>query len=397
MARRIYLDHSATTPLRSEVLEAMLPYFAELAGNPSSLHWDGQQAKRALDEARATVAEALGASPSEIILNGGGTEGDNHALFGVAAKLKERGRHIITTAIEHHAVLNACRWLETQGYSVTYLPVDGDGVVDLDALRRSLRPDTVLVSVMLANNEIGTVEPLAEVVRLAHERNVLVHTDAVQAIGKMPVRVDELGVDLLTLTAHKFYGPKGTGALYVRRGTPLAPLMYGGHQEHGLRPGTQNIPGVVGLATALKLATAELPAEAARLAALRDRLQAGIRAHIPRVRFNGHPSVRLPNILNVSFADVDGESLLMALDVKGIAVSTGSACASGAAEPSHVLAALKLESDYIQGSLRFSLGHVTTVEDIDYTTRTLVEIVRRLRDLAPAGVCASGSQHGTDA
>ncbi|NLG27350.1 MAG: cysteine desulfurase [Chloroflexi bacterium] len=381
MKSRIYLDHSATTPVRPEVVAAMQPYWSEHAGNPSSLHSDGAAAKAALDAARETVAEALGATPVEIVFNGGGTEGDNQALFGVAAALRERGRHIVSSAIEHHAVLNACRWLQSQGHEVTYVPVSAAGLVDPDAVARALRPDTVLVSIMLANNEVGSIQPVRAIVDLAHARGVLVHTDAVQAIGKMPVRVDELGVDLLALTAHKFYGPKGTGALYVRRGTPIEPTLYGGHQERGLRPGTQNMPGIVGLAEALRLAVSECAHEATRLAGLRDRLQAGIASAIDDVVVNGDAAQRLPGILNVSFGRIDGESLLMALDLAGIAVSTGSACASGAAEPSHVLTALRLDPRYVTGSLRFSLGRSTTIDDIDQTLAVLREEIGRLRRL----------------
>ncbi len=382
MCDRIYLDHSATTPLRPEALEAMLPYFADIAGNSSSLHADGQRAKQALDAARESVAEALGATPREILFTGGGTEGDNLAILGVTEALKQRGHHIITSAIEHPAVLRTCEWLETRGLEVTYLPVDADGIVDLATLRASLRPDTVLVSIMLANNEVGAVQPMAKIADLAHQHGVLVHTDAVQAMGKMPVNVDHLGVDLLTLTAHKFCGPKGCGALFVRKGTPLEPITYGGHQERSLRPGTQNIPGIVGLATALRLAINELPAQSTRLAALRDRLQATILTSIPHVKVNCAAPPRLPNILNVSFAEVDGEALLMALDMRGISVSTGSACAAGANEPSHVLEALGLAPEWLQGAIRISLGRTTTNEDIDDVLAALQQDVPRLRALA---------------
>jgi cysteine desulfurase len=381
--RRVYLDHSATTPVRPEVLSAMLPYFAEQAGNASSLHKVGQSAKKALEGARNTVARALGADPKEIYFTSGGTESDNQAIVGVARAQVEQGRHLMTSTIEHHAVLNVCHWLEGQGYAVSYVRVDQHGLIDLQALEDSLRPDTTLISVMLANNEVGTVQPLEEITRLAHARGILVHTDAVQAVGKMPVRVDELGVDLLSLTAHKFYGPKGIGVLYARKGTPIEPLFYGGHQEQALRPGTQNIPGIVGLATALHLVTEELPTETARLEALRDRLQEGIQAQIADVRINGHSTLRLPNVLNMSFDGIEGESLLLALDINGIAVSTGSACAAGSADPSHVLQAMGVTRASADGSLRFSLGHITTEEDIDYTVQTLVEVVGRLREMLP--------------
>jgi len=384
--RRVYLDHAATTPLRREVLAAMQPYFWDSFGNPSSLHAEGQRAHRALEEARMTVGDILGADRLEIVFTAGGTESDNHALVGATRALAHRGRHVITTAIEHHAVLHTCRWLEGQGYEVTYLPVDARGSIDPTALAATIRADTILISVMLANNEVGTVQPLAEVTAAARERSVPVHTDAVQAVGKIPIQVDELGVDLLSLSAHKFGGPKGVGVLYVRRGTPLEPLLHGGHQEHELRPGTHNVPGIVGLAAALRLAREELPEEAARLAALRDRLQEGILARIPDARVNGHPTQRLPNILSVSFAGVEGESLLMALDIRGVAVSTGSACAAGTEGPSHVLQALRVDPEYIQGTIRLSLGHTTTDEDVEYAVGALEEVVRRLRGMSPAGV-----------
>lgn len=391
--RQVYLDHSATTPVRAEVLEAMLPYFSEVAGNPSSLHRVGQQAKRALNEARESVARAIGAETDEVFFTSGGTESDNQALVGVAEALRERGRHIITSTVEHHAVLHAANWLETRGFEVTYLPVDGHGVVDLSALRAALRPDTTLVSLMLANNEVGTIQPVREAAKLAHEHGALFHTDAVQAAGKIPLDVDELGVDLLSLTAHKFHGPKGAGVLYVRRGTPLMPLLRGGQQESSVRPGTHNTPGIVGLAVALDLATREMESEAARLARLRDRLETGIKGSIADVQVNGHPEARLPNILNVSFAGVEGEALLMALDMKGIAVSTGSACAAGSTDPSHVLQAMGVEPRLVEGSLRFSFGHVNTEADVDYTLEVLSEAVTSLRRVwtRPFGVSpASG-------
>jgi cysteine desulfurase len=382
---RVYLDHSATTPLRPEVLAAMMPYFADQAGNASSLHMDGQRAKRALETARGTVARTLGVQPEEVYFNGGGTEGDNHALTGMAWALRDRGRHLITTAVEHHAVLHTCEWLETQGYAVTYVPVDGQGMVDVDALRGSIRPDTILISVMLANNEVGTIQPVGEITQMAAQYGITCHTDAVQAIGKMPVRVDELGVQMLSLTAHKFGGPKGVGALVVRRGTSPAPLVHGGGQERGLRPGTQNVAGIVGLAEALRLTHDELAVEAPRLAALRDLLETGLLDIVPGVQVNGHPERRLPNILNVSFAGVDGESLLMALDVKGVAVSTGAACSAGSAEPSHVLRAMGLSVERAGSSLRYSLGHMTTEEEIERALDATVEVVARLRAYAGAG------------
>jgi cysteine desulfurase len=384
MTRRVYLDNSATTPVRHEVVAAMFPYFDTEPGNASSLHMPGQHAKRALEEARGVVAQILGARPREIYFTSGGTEADNQAIIGVARARSDQRRHLITSAIEHHAVLHTCHYLQSEGFEVTVLPVDHHGLVDPEQVRASLRDDTILVSIMLANNEVGTIQPLAEIARVAHERGALVHTDAVQAIGRLPVSVDDLGVDLMSLTAHKFYGPKGVGALYVRQGTAIVPLLYGGAQESGLRPGTQNVAGIVGLATALRLAHEELATEPPRQAALRDALQEGILSRIPEVRVNGHPTARLSNILNISLAHVDGESLLMALDMQGIAVSTGSACNVGATEPSHVLQALGVGPDYIQGSLRFSLGRTTTEEDVHYTVDTLVAIAEKLRAIAPS-------------
>lgn len=376
--RTVYLDYAATTPLRAEVLQAMWPYFTERPGNASSLHAVGQQAKRALEESRTSVARCLGCRPDEIVFTSGGTESNNQAIVGAALALRERGRHIVTSAIEHHSVLNLCRWLESQGFQVTFLPVDGSGSVDMQCLRDNLRDDTALVSVMLANNEVGTLQPVAEIARLAHERGICAHTDAVQAVGKLPVDVRNLGVDLLSLTAHKFGGPKGVGALFVRQGTHLVPLFYGGHQERALRPGTQNIPGVVGLAAALRLAQQELATEPARLEHLRDQLEAGILARVPQARINARATQRLPNISNVSFADLDGESLLLALDQRGIAVSTGSACSAGSTEPSHVLQALGAALPG-EGALRFSLGHANSEDDVDYTLQTLTEAVAALR------------------
>lgn len=383
MTRRVYLDYSATTPVRREVLETMLPYFHDQPGNASSLHWVGQEAKHALESSRRTVARVLGAQNREIYFTSGGTEGDNQAITGLACAVRDRGRHIITSAIEHHAVLHTVEFLKQQGWDVTILPVDEHGLVHVETLRDALRRETVLVSIMLANNEIGTIEPVAELVRVAHEHGAWFHTDAVQAMGKMPVRVDELGVDLLSLTAHKFSGPKGIGVLYVRSGTPVQPLLYGGSQEGALRPGTQNVAGIVGLTKALELATEELASEPARWAALRDRLQESILSRLPAVRVNGHPTQRLPNILNISIAGVEGESLLLALDVKGVAVSTGSACAAGSAEASHILQAIRVPAEYLQGSLRLSLGHETTEEDVDYAADALVEVVEALRAMSP--------------
>ena len=381
--KEIYLDNAATTAVRPEVAEAMKPYFTEIYGNPSSLHTVGQKAKRALEEARQTVADLLQADPGEIYFTSGGTESNNLAIKGFAYANRERGNHLITTPIEHHAALNVFQSLQNQGFEVTYLPVDRHGLVDLDALQDLIRPETILVSVMLANNEIGTIEPLPAITAMAGERGIAVHTDAVQAIGKIPLNVKNLGVDLLSLTAHKFYGPKGIGALYKRDGINSNPLFEGGHQEHILRPGTENIPGVVGLSTALSLAYQGLDSESARLKALRDRLEEGISNRIDEVTFNGHPQQRIPNISSLSFAFVEGEALVLSLDTMGIAVSTASACSAGTTEPSHVLQATGLDPLLAQGTLRLSLGRTNGTGDIDYTIDAVARAVNRLRELSP--------------
>jgi len=381
--RRIYMDHSATTPVREEVVEAMLPFFGREYGNASSIHTFGQRAHKALEEARHTVASLLGASPEEIVFTSGGTESNNLAIKGVAAALAERGRHIVTSSIEHHAVLNVCAALEADGLRVTRLLVDSRGLVDPDELRRALRPDTVLVSIMMANNEVGTIEPIKELAAVAAESGVAFHTDAVQAVGKVPVDVEELGVDLLSVSAHKIYGPKGVGALYVRRGTRIQPVQQGGHHEKGRRAGTENIPGIVGMAKAFELACREMSEEADRLRALRDRLQNGLAERIQNVAVNGHPSERLPHLLNMSFHNVEGESVLLGLDAVGVAVSTGSACTSGTLEPSHVLTAMGIPPEVAHGTMRFSLGRMNTVEDVDYVVEHLPGIIERLRAMSP--------------
>ncbi len=380
--RRIYMDHAATTPVRDEVLEAMLPYFSVTFGNASSVHSFGQDARKALDNARDTVAGCIGADPTEICFTSGGTEADNMAVKGVAAACQKRGRHIITTTIEHHAVINCVQELESRGFSATYLPVDEDGIVHPEGLREAIRPDTTLVTVMRANNETGTIEPVAELAGIAKEKGIIFHTDAVQAIGKIPVEVNELDVDLLAISAHKLYGPKGVGALYVRKGTRLAPLLHGGHHERNRRAGTENVPGIVGLAKAIELACNEMRTESQRLASLRDRLETGIRDRIGSVRTNGSPTSRLPNLLNMSFELVEGESLVLGLDMKGVAVATGSACSSGAVEPSHVLRAMGVPPTIAHSSLRFSLGRGTTDEDVCYVLEVLPGIVERLRHIS---------------
>jgi len=384
---RIYLDHAATTPVRPEVLEAMLPYFTSIGHNPSSLHAEGQAARAALDAARERVAALLGAQPKEIVFTGGGSEADTLAIHGVARATAHHGRRLVTSAIEHHAVLHAMDALEREGWDVVRLPVDSEGFVSVDAFARALDGRTTLASIMLANNEIGTIQPIAALAAVARERGVLFHTDAVQAGGQLELDVRELGVDLLSLSAHKFYGPKGVGLLYVRLGTPLQPVIYGGGQEYGARAGTENVAGIVGLSRALELAVAELPERAVRTAALRDRLAERLLA-VSETRLLGPRAaqLRLPNNLSVAFAGVSGEALLIRLDLEGIAVSTGSACASGSLEPSHVVKAIGLEAPYDAGVLRFSLGRSTTGEEIARVGNTVSEVVREIRSGEQASV-----------
>ena len=381
--RKVYMDHSATTPLREAVLEAMSPYFSEVFGNASSVHTFGQEARKAVETARETVANCIGADPTEIYFASGGTECDNLAVKGVAAAYAKKGKHLIASQTEHHAVLNCFQKLEKQGFSASYLPVDEDGLVSPDTLQKAITPETILVSVILANNETGTIEPIADLAAVAREKEVVFHTDAVQALGKIPVNVNELNVNLLTISGHKIYGPKGIGALFIRKGTRIAPLLHGGHHERNRRAGTENVPAIVGFARAVELACKEMPIESPRLATLRDRLERGMRERIEFVRTNGSVTSRLPNMLNMSFEFVEGESLLLGLDMKGVAVSTGSACTSGSLEPSHVLRAMNVPPATAQGSLRFSLGRGNTDQDVDYVLETLPEIVGRLRQISP--------------
>lgn len=380
--RRVYLDHNATTPVAPEVLEAMLPYFSQRFGNASSVHSFGREAKRALEDARETVAEAIGARASEIIFVGSGTEADNTALKGVAWALRDRGRHIVTSRVEHKAVLETCHFLERQGFEVTYVPVDRYGMVHPEAVREALRDDTILVSVMHANNEVGTVNPIAEIGALCRERGVLFHTDAVQSFCKLPFHVDELNVDLASFSGHKIYGPKGVGVLYARRGVRFEPLLHGGEHERNRRASTVNVAGAVGFARAVELAAGRLEQEVAHLTELRDRLWEGIRQRVEDVHLNGHPEKRLPGTLNVSFGGIEGESLLLSLDMKGVAASAGSACTSGSLSPSHVLDAMGVPLELARAAVRFSLGAGNTREDVDYTLEILPEIVQRLRALS---------------
>jgi cysteine desulfurase len=388
---RVYLDNSATTATAPEVITAMLPFFSEEIGNAQSVHSFGQRAKAAVEKARRAVAALINAAPGEIIFLSGGTEADNFAIRGVAEAHRDKGRHIITSEIEHPAVLATCEALAASGFRVTYLPVSSEGLVSLDDVRAALSDDTILISVMHANNETGTIQPIEEIGRLvaqARERGLKhlhFHTDAVQSVGKTPIDVKRLGVDLLSLSGHKLHGPKGIGALYLRKGVRISKLIYGGHHERDRRAGTENVPAIVGLGRAAEMARNGLPEQISRLAHFRDRLERGIIEQLPGVIINGSTEHRLPNISNLSFSGVDGESLLIALDLKGIAVSTGSACASGSLEPSHVLTALGFTRERVRGSLRFSLSRYNTPEEIDYALAALEDIVSRLRAMSPEG------------
>jgi len=388
---RVYLDNSATTTAAPEVVAAMLPYFSDHMGNAQSVHSFGQQAKAALEASRRQVAALIGAAPTEIVFVSGGTEADNLAIRGIAKQFSERGRHIITTKIEHPAVLATAEALEAQGFFVTYLPVSREGLVHASEVRRAIRDETILVSVMHANNETGAIQPISEISQAlaeAHEaghRRIYLHTDAVQSVGKVKVDVDELAVDLLSMSAHKIHGPKGIGALYIRRGVKLGKILFGGHHERDRRPGTENIPAIVGFGVACELGRTSLLERMNRTRDLRDYLEQEVTRRITGVKRNGDPHQRVPNISNLTFDGVDGESLLIALDLKGVAVSTGSACSSGSLEPSHVLTAMGLPRDEVRGSLRFSFSQYSTREEVDYAISTLAEIIARLREMSPEG------------
>ena len=381
--RRTYLDYNATTPPAPEVVQAMLPFLAEEYGNASSIHSQGQRARAAVEQARAQVAALIGAREKEIVFTSGGTEADNLSIRGVLGASERPRKHIVTSTIEHHAVLNTCQALEAEGVAVTYVSVDPGGVVNPEDVRRALTPDTVLITIMHANNELGTLQPIAEIAALAREHKIPFHTDAVQSVGKLPVSVAELGVDLLSLSAHKIYGPKGVGALYVRRGCRLKPLFFGGHHERDRRPGTENVTGIVGLGAAAELARERREEDAGRVAALRDELERKILSRVPDVGVNGDLKRRTPNTTNLYFDFVEGEPLVIALDLKGVACSTGAACSAGAVEPSHVLTAIGLSPERARASLRFSLGRTTVREDIDYLVEVLPGVVERLRQLSP--------------
>jgi len=381
--KRIYLDYAATTPTHPEVAKAMAPYFTDAFGNPSTLYSYGQEAKGAIEEARVKIAGLIGAQDEEIVFTSGGTEADNFALKGVAYANEKKGNHIITTPIEHHAVIETCKFLERRGFRVTYLPVDGYGLVDPDDARRAITDKTILISVMHANNEIGIIEPIAEIGRIAKEAGIYFHTDAVQTAGHIPVDVNKLGVDLLSMSSHKIYGPKGTGALYIRKGTKLLALMHGGEQERRRRAGTENIPAIVGLGKAVELARQEMSGEAVRLTYLRDRLIKGLLKRIDHIHLNGHSQTRLPNNVNVSVDFVEGESMVLNLDLEGICASTGSACSSSSLEPSHALLATGLSPEQAHGSLRLTLGKWTTEEEISRVLEVLPQIVAKLRAMSP--------------
>jgi cysteine desulfurase len=393
--QRIYLDHNATTPMHPAVLEAMLPYFGPDFGNPSSVHQFGQRASHAIEQARESVAALIGARSSEIVFTSGGTEADNAAIFGVIGHaLRARTGspappHLITTVIEHDAVLNSCGALEGRGISVTYVPVDAGGIVRPDAIRAAIRSETALVSVMYANNEIGTLQPIEEIARIAAEARIPLHTDAVQAAGKIPIDVNRLGVQLLSLSAHKFCGPKGTGALFLRKGLEIDPLLYGGPNERRRRAGTENVPGIVGLGKAAELARRDLAETSARMAELRDRLEKGLLAAIPGARINGDPARRIPNTSNLLFPGAESESLLIALDLVGLACSAGAACSSGAVDPSHVLTAIGLTPAEARGSVRLSVGRATTQEEIDRALELIPAAVARQRAASQAGEMAA--------
>jgi cysteine desulfurase len=386
---RVYLDYNATTPVDPVVLEAMLPYFSAEFGNAASIHTPGQQARAAVETAREQVAALIGARAQEIVFTSGGTESDNHAIFGVVAQAVLAGasggisRHIITSVIEHEAVLNACQALEKEGVGITYLPVDRNGLVDIERVRAAIQPETVLITVMHANNELGTVQPLEEIGRIAKERDIYFHTDAVQSAGRLSIDVNALQVDLLSLSGHKFYGPKGIGALYIRGGTRLRQLLYGGHHQRGFRPGTENVAGIVGLGKAAEIARKSLAEDAPRVSALRDKLEQGLLTRVPQSRVNGGAAPRTPNTTNLVFPGIEGEALLIALDLKGLACSTGAACSSGAVEPSHVLTAIGLPPEEARASLRFSLGRHTTEKEIEFALQVVPAAVEQLRELSP--------------
>ncbi len=388
--RSVYMDHSATTPVKPEVVQAMLPYFTEIYGNASSVHAFGREARKGVMSARQTIADFIGAHADELYFTAGGTESDNWAIRGVAYANKAKGNHIITTTIEHHAVLHVCEMLEKEGFEVTYLKTDADGLISLKDLEAAIRPNTTLISIMAVNNEIGTIQPIEEIGHIAKKHGVLFHTDAVQALGKIELDVNKQNIDLMSFSAHKLYGPKGIGALYVRKSVRIKNLMDGGAQEKKRRPGTENVPGIIGFGKAVELAAEGFEENNARLIRLRDKMIAGIEATIPYIRLNGHRTKRHPGNVNFCFEFIEGESLLLSLDLVGVAASSGSACTSGSLDPSHVLMAIGLTHEIAHGSLRLSLGEFTTDEDVDYVIEQLKPIVERLRSYSPLYEKATG-------
>ena len=381
--KRVYMDNAATTALRRDVLDAMMPYLTDIYGNPSSLHYFGQEAHKAVENARHQVASALNAEDNEIVFTGCGTEADNMALKGIAEKYQSKGKHIITSSVEHHAILHTCEYLEKHGFEVTYLPVDEYGMVKAEQVRDAIRSDTILVSIMFANNEVGTIMPIKEIGAVCREKGVLFHTDAVQAVGHVAIDVKAMNIDLLSLSAHKLHGPKGVGALYIRKGIVVPSLLHGGAQERRKRAGTENVAGIVGLGKAIEIACSDIEGTSKRMCYLRDKLINGIEASIPEVKLNGHRTERLPGNVNFSIKYIEGESILLMLDINGIAASSGSACTSGSLDPSHVLLAMGMPHETAHGSLRLTLGDDTTEDDIDYVLEVLPEIVVKLRKMSP--------------
>jgi cysteine desulfurase len=383
MSRRVYLDHNASTPVHPEVLAEMLPYFGDVYGNPSSVHGFGREARAAVDVARERGAGFLRVRPDELVFTSGGTESDNFGLKGLA--LARGSGHLITSTVEHHAVLRSAQALEAQGFAVTYLPVDQTGMVDPDDVRRALRPDTIAISIMHANSEVGTIQPVAAIGAIAREAGVPFHVDAVQTFGKVPIDLEAMNIDALSFSSHKIYGPKGIAGLYIHRGTKMVSIQHGGEHERRRRAGTENVPGIVGLGKAVQIRARDMKAEAERVTALRDRMWEGIRARVPEVRLNGHPTERLPGTANICYRNVESESIVLGLDLKGIAVSAGSACTAGSVEPSHVLVAMSVPLDWAMGAVRSSLGRSTTAEDVDYVVDSVVEVVGKVRKAMPVG------------
>ena len=394
--KRIYMDHNATTPVHPEVIDAMLPYLREEWGNPSSIHWAGRKPKKGIDEARDQVAKILNADPSEIIFVSNGSEGNNFAIKGILEAKRGKGNHIITTKVEHPSILGTCKHLARSGFDVTYLDVDSDGLLDLDQLRGAIKPETVLITIMFANNETGVIFPVEEIGKIAREHKVTFHTDAIQGVGKVPIDVERDNIDMLTLSGHKLYAPKGIGAVYVKRGVRVQPLIHGGHQERNRRAGTEDVASIVALGKACEVAMRDMEKETEHLLKLRSRLEKGLLQGVSHTRINGHPEKRIPNTANIAFDFVEGESILLNLDMKGVAASSGSACTSGTLEPSHVLVAMGVSLEDSHGSVRFSLGRSNTEEDVDYVIDALPSLVERLRSMSPLYSAATGQRAEID-